>query len=223
MDAAGKDGAIKHVMSGVNPLGTDVHAFKQPSREELAHDFLWRAARVVPARGRIGIFNRSYYEDVLVVRVHQELLRNQGLPRERLGPNIWDERFESINGFERHLWRNGTVILKFFLNISRAEQRRRLLARLDDPSKVWKFSSADLPERARWQEYKQAYKDAVASTSTRRAPWYVVPADHKWSARLLIAETIIETLERLDLRLPELDESAKRQVVIARRTLVNEK
>ena len=204
MDASGKDSAITHVMSGVNPLGTEVHAFKQPSSEELAHDFLWRAAKVLPARGRIGLFNRSYYEDVIVVRVHPDLLRTQKLPAERITPGIWEERLEDINAFERHLWRNGTTVRKFFLHVSRAEQRRRLLERLDDPAKNWKFSAGDLPERRKWKAYHAAYEKALAATSTRHAPWYVIPADHKWFAHALIADIIVDALDGLDLSFPKL-------------------
>jgi PPK2 family polyphosphate:nucleotide phosphotransferase len=220
MDASGKDGAIKHVISGVNPQGTGVHAFKQPSSEELDHDFLWRAAVHLPARGRIGIFNRSYYEDVLVVRVHPNLLAAQRLPDECVTPRIWKERFEDINSFEQYLHRNGTVIRKFFLHISRGEQRRRLLKRLDDPAKNWKFSAADLAERKKWKAYMAAYREALAATSHRRSPWYVVPADHKWFAHVVIADVIVQTLDDLDLSFPKLTPGKRRELERARRLLV---
>jgi PPK2 family polyphosphate:nucleotide phosphotransferase len=222
MDAAGKDGAIKHVMSGVNPLGTDVHSFKQPSSEELSHDYLWRAVRAFPARGRIGIFNRSYYEDVLVVRVHPELLTRQRLPRERITRRVWDERFEDIRALERHLWRNGTTVRKFYLHVSPAEQRKRLLKRLDDPAKNWKFSPADLDERAKWKAYMQAYRQALAATSVAHAPWYVIPADHKWFAHVLIAEIIVQTLDELDLAFPRLSKDQKLERARARRRLIEQ-
>jgi PPK2 family polyphosphate:nucleotide phosphotransferase len=219
LDGAGKDGAIKHVMSGVNPLGTDVHAFRQPSSEELAHNFLWRAAKVLPAKGRIGIFNRSYYEDVLVVRVHPELLASAHLPPERVTDHIWKERFEDISRFEHHLWRNGMIIRKFFLHISREEQRRRLLKRLDDPAKNWKFSAGDLVERAKWHEYMNAYREMLAATSSHHSPWYIVPSDHKWFARVLIADVIVQTLDRLNLTFPPLSPSNRRALARARRQL----
>lgn len=220
MDAAGKDSAITHVMSGVNPLGTEVHSFKRPSAEELAHTFLWRAAKVLPSRGRIGLFNRSYYEDVLVVRVHPELLNGQGLPAECITQDIWDERMEDINAFERHLWRNGTTVVKFFLHLSRAEQRRRLIARIDDPAKNWKFSAGDLPERRKWKDYHKAYEHALSATSTKRAPWYVIPADHKWFAHVAIADIIVDTLERLDLSFPKQSAAERRLLARMRRELV---
>ena len=223
MDGSGKDSAIKHVMSGLNPLGTDVHAFKQPSSEELSHDYLWRAAKALPARGRIGVFNRSYYEDVLVVRVHPELLKNQRLPAGCVTKRIWKERFQDIRAFERHLWRNGTTIRKFFLNVSRPEQRRRLLERLDDPAKNWKFSAGDLAERAKWNAYMEAYRHALAETSVEQAPWYVIPADHKWFAHLLIAEVIVQTLDELDLAFPKLSPSQKRELARARRWLIKQR
>jgi PPK2 family polyphosphate:nucleotide phosphotransferase len=219
MDAAGKDHVIKHVMSGVNPQGTEVHAFKQPSVEELEHDFLWRAAKRLPARGRIGIFNRSHYEEVLIVRVHRSLLAAEKIPASCITGRIWQERLEDINGFERHLWRNGTVIRKFYLHISREEQRRRLLTRLEDPTKNWKFSPADLEEREKWHAYRKAYEEALAATSHHHAPWYVVPADHKWFAQVLVAEVIVEALEELHLSLPKLSASQKRALVEARRKL----
>src|SRR5467141_2760052 len=210
MDAAGKDGTIKHVMSGVNPQGVDVWSFKAPSAEELNHDYLWRTTKCLPARGRIGIFNRSYYEEVLVVRVHRALLAAERIPVPRVTRRIWRERFEDINGFERHLWRNGTIIRKFYLHISREEQRRRLLERLENPAKYWKYSPADLQERERWDAYRRAYEDALAATSHRQAPWYVVPADHKWFAQVLVAEIVVQALEALDLSFPRLSASQKR-------------
>jgi PPK2 family polyphosphate:nucleotide phosphotransferase len=222
MDASGKDGTIKHVMSGVNPLGTDVHSFKQPSSEELSHDYLWRTGKALPARGRIGIFNRSYYEEVLVVRVHPELLAKQRLPEGRVTPRIWKERFEDIRALERHLWRSGTTIRKFFLNVSRSEQQRRLAERLDDPAKNWKFSPSDLDERGKWNAYMDAYRQAMAATSVNHAPWYVIPADHKWFARVLIAEIIVRTLDGLDLSFPRLSKSQKRDLAAARRRLIKE-
>jgi len=219
MDGAGKDHAIKHVMSGVNPEGVDVHSFKQPSSEELDHDYLWRAAKVLPSRGRIGIFNRSYYEEVLVVRVHPTLLAAEKLPPARVGRHIWEHRFEDINAFERHLWRNGTIVRKFYLHLSRAEQARRLLARLDDPAKNWKFSAGDLAERQKWKAYRSAYADAIASTSTKHAPWYVVPADHKWFVQVVVADVIVRTLEELDLSFPKMDAAQRRTLAGARRRL----
>jgi PPK2 family polyphosphate:nucleotide phosphotransferase len=201
MDSSGKDSTIKHVMSGLNPQGIDVHSFKPPSREEYAHDFLWRAQRVLPERGRIGIFNRSYYEEVVVVRVHEELL---ALEATEPGDGLWHERFEDINAFERHLVRNETTILKFFLHISKDEQRKRLLERLDDPEKNWKFSFSDARERNFWDSYQCAYERMLTATSTPWAPWYVVPADHKWFVRAAIADAIVSTLDGLRLRYPPL-------------------
>jgi PPK2 family polyphosphate:nucleotide phosphotransferase len=223
MDAAGKDSAIRHVMSGVSPQGTDVHAFKQPSAEELDHDYLWRAVNVLPGRGRIGIFNRSYYEEVLVVRIHPPLLEAQKLPRPRITPRIWKERFEDINAFERHLWRNGTIVRKFYLHVSKREQERRLLERLDNPAKNWKFSTGDLVERAQWKAYRDAYVEALAATSHDHAPWYVIPADHKWFVQALVADIIVETLERLDLSLPKPDAKRLRDLAEARRQLLHGK
>jgi PPK2 family polyphosphate:nucleotide phosphotransferase len=202
MDAAGKDGVIKHVMSGVNPQGCEVYAFRAPSHQELAHDFLWRTTVRLPERGGIGIFNRSYYEEVLVVRVHPELLERQKLPRELVSKAIWKERFQDIRAFERHLARNGTLVLKFFLHISREEQRQRLLDRLDEPAKRWKFSMDDLTERRRWDDYMAAYADMIKASSRPAAPWYVVPADHKWFARLIVAGAVINALEGLKLDFP---------------------
>jgi PPK2 family polyphosphate:nucleotide phosphotransferase len=222
MDAAGKDGTIKHVMSGVNPQGCQVFSFKAPSAEELDHDFLWRTSKSVPERGRIGIFNRSYYEEVLVVRVHPELLSRQRLPAALVGKSLWDERFESIAGFERHLARNGTVILKFFLNVSRKEQKKRFLERLDLPEKNWKFSEADARERQRWNEYMAAYEDVIRRTARPWAPWFVVPADNKWFSRLVVAAAIIEAMEALDLRYPEVDEAKKKELAASRKLLLAE-
>ncbi len=219
MDASGKDGAIKHVMSGVNPLFTEVHMFKQPSSEEMDHSFLWRAVKTLPGRGTIGIFDRSYYEDVIVVRVHPEMLPQQQLPPDRIGPRIWQERFEDIRALERHLWRNGTTIRKFFFHVSRQEQRARLLERFDSPGKNWKFSARDVRERENWAKYTAAYRDALAATSTIEAPWYIVPADHKWFARLLVAEVIHDTLDRMNLKAPVLSLEEKRHLANVRRQL----
>jgi len=223
MDAAGKDSVIRHVMAGVSPQGTDVHSFKQPSAEELDHDFLWRAVKVLPGRGRIGIFNRSYYEEVLVARVHPEILKAQKLPPSLVTRRIWDERFEDINTLERHLSRNGTVIRKFYLHLSRQEQERRLLARLDDPTKNWKFSTQDLAERAQWRAYRDAFAEMLAATSRHYAPWYVIPADHKWFVQALVAEIIVDTLERLDLSFPKADAQRRRDLAKARRELLRGK
>ena len=219
MDAAGKDGTIKHVMSGINPQGCDVHSFKQPSSEELDHDFLWRCGVRLPERGRIGIFNRSYYEEVLVVRVHPEFLASQHMPPELTGAGIWKERFEDINAFERHLARSGTRVLKFFLHVSRDEQRRRFLERLDTPQKRWKFSPADVAERARWDAYMTAYEEMIQHTATPHAPWYVVPADHKWFARFLVAEALIAALEDLHLAFPKVAEERRKELARARAAL----
>ncbi|MBA3297843.1 MAG: polyphosphate kinase 2 family protein [Acidobacteria bacterium] len=219
MDAAGKDSAIKHVMRGLDPKATQVFTFKAPSPEELDHDFMWRSLKVMPERGRIGIFNRSYYEEVLVVRVHPGLLKRQHLPPGRVTPRIWNQRFEDIRDIERYMGRNGTVIRKFYLHVSRAEQRRRFLARLDDPAKNWKFSIGDVNERAHWKHYMQAYEAALGATSTRTAPWYVIPADNKWFTRLAVAEVIIEALESLDLLFPPLDRIKQRELLEARKRL----
>ncbi len=205
MDAAGKDGVVKHVMSGVNPAGCQVVNFKIPSAEELSHDYLWRSMKQVPARGHIGIFNRSYYEEVLVVRVHPEILRNQKIPPSLVGKDIWKERFEQINAYERYLTRNGTVILKFFLNVSNKEQKRRFLERIDTPEKNWKFSSADVRERAFWKDYMKAYEDIFSNTSTPWAPWHIIPADRKWFTRTAAADIIVRTLESLNLKYPAAD------------------
>ena len=222
MDAAGKDGVIKHVMSGVNPQGCQVFAFKQPSEEELEHDFLWRCSKCLPPRGRIGVFNRSYYEDVLVVRVHPEVLERQKLATAKRGAALWNARYEDINAFEEHLARNGTVILKFFLHVSKKAQKRRLLERLDDPAKQWKFSVGDLAERARWHDYVEAYEDAISATSTGHAPWYILPADHKWVTRWLVSEIVTKTIQKLDLKIPKLTKERAAALAKARRLLQGE-
>ena len=206
MDAAGKDGAIKHVMSGVNPQGCEVFSFKHPSAGELAHDFLWRTTRDLPERGRIGIFNRSYYEEVLVVRVHPEILKGQSLPPELVDDkNFWDKRYRSINDLEKHLYRNGTRVLKFFLHLSKEEQRKRFLRRVEDPARNWKFSKFDLVERGFWKEYQAAYEDCLTATSTEPAPWFVVPADDKLNARLIISQVVLNALNDLKMEYPKLD------------------
>ncbi|WP_191058774.1 polyphosphate kinase 2 family protein [Geminicoccus harenae] len=219
MDAAGKDSAIKHVMSGVNPQGVQVFSFKRPSAEELDHDFLWRCARNLPERGRIGVFNRSYYEEVLVVRVHQEILASQHLPPSLVGEHIFGERLEDIAGFERYLARQGTLILKFFLNVSKAEQKKRFLKRLDDPEKHWKFEAGDLAERRHWDAYMDAYQEAIRATATPQAPWYVVPADNKWFTRLVVAGAIVDSMRRLDLHYPEVSEAERAKFAEYRRAL----
>ena len=223
MDAAGKDGTIKHVMSGVNPQGCQVFSFKKPSAEELDHTFLWRYMKSLPERGRIGIFNRSYYEDVLVVKVHPELIGRQ-LPRKKdtFGKGFWHKRYEDINAFERHLVRNGTVVLKFFLNVSKDEQKRRFLERLDRPEKNWKFSPSDLAERGYWDDYMAAYQDAIAATSTDEAPWYVVPADHKWVTRAVVADVVTTAIRGLDLHVPELTDEDRKRLDTARAALAAE-
>ena len=222
MDAAGKDGTIKHVMSGVNPQGVQVTSFKQPGPEDLAHDFLWRVSRRLPMRGQIGVFNRSHYEEVLVVRVHPELLERQHLPPALNGKKIWKHRLEDIASFERHLGRQGFVILKFFLNVSREEQKRRFLARLDTPDKNWKFSAADLAERAHWNDYMDAYDDAIAATAAPHAPWFVVPADHKWFAHLVVVEALVAALEDLHLHTPEVTPQMHERLAEAKRELEGE-
>jgi len=222
MDAAGKDGTIKHVMSGVNPQGVQVTSFKAPSAEEMDHDFMWRCMKALPERGRIGIFNRSYYEEVLVVRVHEALLAKQKLPPQLVGKDIWTERFEDIANIERYLARNGTVILKFFLNLSRGEQKKRFLERLDIPDKNWKFSSADARERGYWKAYMKAYEDLIRHTATPQAPWYVVPADNKWFSRLVVAAAIVEAMEGLDLHYPKVDAAKKKELAAARQLLIAE-
>ena len=220
MDAAGKDGAIKHVMSGVNPQGCQVYSFKAPSELELQHDFLWRTTRDLPERGHIGIFNRSYYEEVLVVRVHPEILRSQKTPPSLVGKKIWDERFEDICCFERHMARSGTVIRKFFLNVSKKEQKKRFLERLEEPQKNWKFSASDVRERARWDDYQDAYEAMIRNTATEHAPWYVVPADNKWFTRLVISTVIVDTLELLDLEYPKVDAEKRKQLEAAKKQLL---
>ncbi|HEY5974913.1 MAG TPA: polyphosphate kinase 2 family protein [Geobacteraceae bacterium] len=222
MDAAGKDGAIKHVMSGVNPQGCQVFSFKTPSAEELDHDFLWRTNKCIPERGRIGIFNRSYYEEVLVVRAHPELLAKQKLPPSLVTKNIWKERFADINAYERYLTRNGIAIRKFFLNVSREEQKKRFLERLDNPDKFWKFSVADAHERNYWDDYMVAYEEMIQHTATDHAPWYVVPADNKWFSRLVVAAGIIEALDGLDLAFPDIDAGRRAELAAARRALAGE-
>ena len=223
LDAAGKDGTIKHVTSGVNPQGCEVVSFKRPSAEELSHDFLWRCAKALPERGRIGIFNRSYYEEVLVMQVHPELLDQQHLPpATKRGGELWTQRYEDINAFERHLHRNGTHTVKLFLHVSKDEQKRRLLARIDDPSKSWKFSSADLAERAYFDDYQRAYEAAITATSTPWAPWYVVPADHKYLARALVGGILTHTVEQLNLHLPEVSGEGRGALDTARKTLLAE-
>jgi PPK2 family polyphosphate:nucleotide phosphotransferase len=218
MDAAGKDSTIAHVMTGVNPQGCQVYSFKQPSAEELDHDYLWRTTTRLPERGRIGIFNRSYYEEVLVVRVHPEYLEAQRLPQP-LNRNLWKQRFEDIRHFEQHLARNGTVILKFFLHVSKKEQQRRLLARLDDPDKHWKFSVKDAEERRLWQRYQHAYEDMIRYTASRHAPWYVVPANHKWFTRVVVAAAVASALGELDLKFPRVSASRKGELMRARAEL----
>jgi PPK2 family polyphosphate:nucleotide phosphotransferase len=222
MDAAGKDGTIKHVMSGVNPQGCQVYSFKSPSSEELDHDFLWRTNKSVPERGRIGIFNRSYYEEVLVARVHPGILANQKLPPRLVTKRIWKERFESIADMEKHLARNGTIVLKFFLHVSRKEQKRRFLERLEMPDKNWKFSEADAKERQLWKKYMESYEDAIRHTAAPWAPWYVVPADNKWFTRLVVAGAIIHAMERLDLHYPVVDDAKKKELAAAKRLLDSE-
>jgi PPK2 family polyphosphate:nucleotide phosphotransferase len=219
MDAAGKDSAISHVLSGVNPQGTEVHSFKRPSDEELSHDFLWRAVKALPARGRIGIFNRSYYEDVGVVRVHPKLVAARRLPADRVTKHIWRHRFEDIETFERHLSRSGTIVCKFFLHVSREKQRERLLKRIADASKHWKFDAQDLVERGNWRKYQTAYGEAIAATSHAHAPWYIVPADHKWFTRLLVSEIIVRTLSELTLTVPPVGLAERRQLDAAARAL----
>jgi PPK2 family polyphosphate:nucleotide phosphotransferase len=223
MDAAGKDGTIKHVMSGVNPQGCQVFSFKAPSNEELDHDYLWRAVRALPERGRIGIFNRSYYEEVLVVRVHQELLRAQKLPSSLIGKDIWRERYEDISNFEQYLARNGVVIRKFFLHVSKEEQRQRFLSRLREPDKNWKFSMADAKERNCWDAYQEAYEDAIRYTASDHAPWYVVPADHKWFTRMVVSAAVVDALEELDLTYPEVDAHKREELKLVQVELEKER
>jgi PPK2 family polyphosphate:nucleotide phosphotransferase len=222
MDAAGKDGTIKHVMSGVNPQGCQVFSFKQPSSEDLDHDFLWRYAKRLPERGRIGIFNRSYYEEVLVVRVHEHILKQQKLPPPLLTKRIWDERLIDIAHFEDYLTRQGTIVLKFFLHVSREEQKKRFFERLDRPDKHWKFSASDVQERRFWDDYMNAFEEAIRATASKRAPWYVVPADHKWFTRLLVATAIVEAIEKLDLTYPTVDAEKKKELQDMRAALTRE-
>jgi PPK2 family polyphosphate:nucleotide phosphotransferase len=219
MDAAGKDGAIKHVMSGVNPQGCQVYSFKAPTETELQHDFLWRTSRDVPERGHIGIFNRSYYEEVLVVRVHPDILKKQRIPDPLMGKHIWKERFEDIRCFERHMARNGTVIRKFFLNVSKKEQKKRFLERLDEPEKNWKFSAGDVHERQCWDDYQDAYEEMITHTSSKEAPWYVVPADNKWFTRLVISTVVVDTLESLNLSYPKVDDAKRKELAAAKKLL----
>jgi len=223
MDAAGKDGAIKHVMSGVNPQGCQVASFKAPSAEDLDHDYLWRCNKQLPERGRIGIFNRSYYEEVLVVRVHGDLLQKQRLPRELITKNIWADRYRDIRSFERYLGNNGVLIRKFFLHVSRKEQKRRFLERIEDPEKNWKFSAADARERGHWKEYMEAYEDMIRHTATEQAPWYVVPADNKWFTRVVVAAAVIDALASLDLRYPEVGKEKLKELAAVKTTLLAEK
>ena len=220
MDAAGKDGAIKHVMSGVNPQGCEVYAFKSPSSEDLDHDFLWRCLKCLPERGRIGIFNRSYYEETLVVRVHKAFLASQKLPPRVVGEDIWEARYKDIRAFERYLARNGVAICKFFLHVSREEQKRRFLERLDQPEKNWKFSPNDVRERPFWKAYMRAYEDAIRATATAHAPWYVVPADNKWFTRVVVAAAIIDTLGALGLHYPKVDKAKMKELAAAKRALL---
>jgi PPK2 family polyphosphate:nucleotide phosphotransferase len=220
LDAAGKDGIIKHVMSGVNPQGCQVYSFKQPSDTELQHDFLWRTTRALPERGHIGIFNRSYYEEVLVVRVHKNILENEKMPESLVTKNLWPERFEDIHAFERHMARDGTVIRKFFLHLSKKEQERRFLARLEEPEKNWKFSAADIREREFWDDYQHAYEDMIRNTSSKHAPWYVVPADHKWFTRLVVSTVVVHTLEWLNLSYPKVDAAKRKELEAAKKLLL---
>jgi PPK2 family polyphosphate:nucleotide phosphotransferase len=222
MDAAGKDSTIEHVMSGVNPQGCQVYSFKAPSAEELDHDFLWRCSKALPERGRIGIFNRSYYEEALVVRVHPELLAHQRLPRVPPGEALWKERFEDIRGFERHLARSGTLVRKFYLHMSKKQQKKRFLKRLSEPAKNWKFSTKDVEERAHWRAYMDAYEDMIRKTSSEEAPWYVVPADNKWYTRIVVADAVVDALQSLELRFPKLEASKRRELAKARQLLLEE-
>ncbi len=223
MDAAGKDGIIKHVMSGVNPQGCQVYSFKAPSELELQHDFLWRTTRCLPERGHIGIFNRSYYEEVLVVRVHPEILKSQKTPPSLVGKNVWEQRFEDIRCFERHMARSGTVIRKFFLNVSKKEQKCRFLERLEEPEKNWKFSAADIRERQCWDDYQHAYEEMIANTAAEHAPWYVVPADNKWFTRIVVSAVVVETLESLHLAYPKVDDAKRKELEAAKKILISKK
>jgi PPK2 family polyphosphate:nucleotide phosphotransferase len=220
MDSAGKDGAIKHVMSGVNPQGCEVYSFKSPTSEDLDHDYLWRCMKRLPSRGRIGIFNRSYYEELLVVRVHPEYLQKQKVPAELVTKHIWEERFEDVRNFERYLTRNGIAICKFYLHLSKQEQKRRFLDRLENPDKNWKFSSADLSERGHWDEYMETYEDMIRHTATSYAPWYVVPADNKWFTRLVVAAAVVDKLSGLGLEFPQVDDNKRKELVAAKKKLL---
>jgi PPK2 family polyphosphate:nucleotide phosphotransferase len=223
MDAAGKDGAIKHVMSGVNPQGCQVFSFKAPSAEDLDHDYMWRCSKNLPERGRIGIFNRSYYEEVLVVKVHEAFLAKQRLPEQRLGKGIWKDRYRDMRAFERYLDNNGVVVRKFFLHVSRKEQKRRFLDRIDNPDKNWKFSAADAQERGYWKDYMAAYEDMIRNTATKRAPWYVIPADNKWFTRIAVAAAVVETLDSMGLAYPEVGKEKLAELARTRRALMAEK
>jgi PPK2 family polyphosphate:nucleotide phosphotransferase len=223
MDAAGKDSAIKHVMSGVNPQGCQVFSFKSPTSEELNHDYLWRCMKCLPGRGRIGIFNRSYYEETLIVRVHPEILENQRLPPELVTKDIWKERFQDIRGFERYLTRNGVAILKFFLHVSKEEQKKRFLERIEEPEKNWKFSESDVKEREHWDDYMEAYEDMIRNTATKAAPWHVVPADNKWFARIVVAAAVIDALDSLDLKYPKANDRKLKELAAAKRALQGER
>lgn len=223
MDAAGKDGAIKHVMSGVNPQGCQVFSFKAPSSEDLDHDFLWRCQKHLPERGRIGIFNRSYYEEVLVVRVHEQILKGQKIPEKLITKDIWEERFQDIRNFEKYLTRNGTIVLKFFLNVSKKEQKKRFIERVDDPDKNWKFSAADAKERGYWDDYMHAYQELIKNTSTKKSPWYVIPADNKSYARIAIASAIITALEEMDLEYPKVSAEKIAELQAVKKALLDEK
>jgi PPK2 family polyphosphate:nucleotide phosphotransferase len=222
MDAAGKDGAIKHVMSGINPQGCQVFSFKAPTSEDLDHDYMWRCLKRLPERGRIGIFNRSYYEETLVVRVHEEILKKQKLPEKLITKHIWDERFQDIRNIEKYLSRNGTIVRKFFLHVSKDEQKKRFLERIDNPEKNWKFSSADSKERGHWDDYMKVYEDMIRNTSTKDSPWYVVPADNKWFTRLVVASAVIDTLASLDLKYPEVEEAQLKELAEAKNLLNRE-
>ncbi len=223
MDAAGKDGSIKHVLSGVNPQGCQVFTFKAPSAEDLDHDYLWRTMKSLPERGNIGVFNRSYYEEALIVRVHREMLDREQLPPEAKGKDIWEKRFEEINNFEKYLVRNGILVLKFFLNVSKEEQKKRFLERIDNPDKNWKFSLNDAKERRSWDKYMKAFEDVFSNTSTKWAPWYIVPADNKWFTHVVISDIIVKTLQSLNLRYPEVTEEHKRELQEAKEALLGEK
>ena len=223
MDAAGKDGAIKHVMSGINPQGCQVFAFKSPSSEELDHDYLWRCMKTLPERGRIGIFNRSYYEEVLVVKVHPEFLKGQKVPPELITKDVWNERYKDMRSFERYLSRNGIAVRKFFLHVSNKEQKKRFLERIDDPDKNWKFSATDAAERGHWNDYMNAYEKMIQNTATDYAPWYVVPADNKWFTRIVVAAAVIDTLDSLNLQYPEVNESKRKELLVVKKTLMGQK